>query len=524
MTTNTIVPGSGVTVTCTNGACTVNSTGGGGSSISVYPATATASFPYGFSVTTFTATSTGTVATLSVTQKLISIPGGRIFFGTTGIGDENLSFGTTGGGFCANTGGTVCDDHIGTIGIGFDAATGNLIGTNNIAIGSGALGGGVTGSAAFSNNIAIGQNALNFADTPTTGNSIAIGQGAIAGHSGAFTAGEVTAVGGFSNWNNINGLENAGFGYHTLMDNQTGNANTAIGSFALEHAQGGTTNVAIGHSAGGGGDNALAQSLVTGNNNIFIGYKATVVSSTTLAQDLIVIGRGATAGTSSLTPLTINNAIAIGKNSVVNTSNTMVIGGTGTDSMGVQMTSVTVTYNVTAGSITGAGLGTCGDGTHALNYALTTGLFGCQTLTTGGGGSASTLAVGTGTASGFSGTITSSPTAIVLADQSQFNVTLQGGATAFLTLQASISSVSNNFTIGSTSTVVMANCSSACTITLPTAVGITGRVLTVKRTSTAAVTIATTSAQTIDGAATQVLVQQYTSVDMISDGANWSLL
>ena len=90
-------------------------------------------------------------------------------------------------------------------------------------------------------------------------------------------------------------------------------------------------------------------------------------------------------------------------------------------------------------------------------------------------------------------------------------------------LTAGISTPSSNFTIGSTSTVVLSNCAAACTITLPTAVGISGRVLQVKRTSSSAVTIATTSSQTIDGASTVVLTTQYANVDFISDGSNWSI-
>lgn len=184
-----------------------------------------------------------------------------------------------------------------------------------------------------------------------------------------------------------------------------------------------------------------------------------------------------------------------------------------------------VVYNVDAGSMTGAGLSTCGDATHALAWTSGTNLFSCQAITgTGGGGGASTLAVATGTSAGFQNPPASSPTAVVLLDQSQFSNTLLAGATAFITLRSGISSVSGNFTIGSTSTVVIANCGSACTVTLPTAVGITGRVLTVKIIGTGAASITTTSAQTIDGSTTVTpLPNQYASLDMISDGANWEI-
>lgn len=59
------------------------------------------------------------------------------------------------------------------------------------------------------------------------------------------------------------------------------------------------------------------------------------------------------------------------------------------------------------------------------------------------------------------------------------------------------------------------------TITLPTAVGRTGKVYAVKRIGTGTVTIATTSSQTIDGDASFSLTVQYDCLAVVSDGANW---
>jgi hypothetical protein len=64
----------------------------------------------------------------------------------------------------------------------------------------------------------------------------------------------------------------------------------------------------------------------------------------------------------------------------------------------------------------------------------------------------------------------------------------------------------------------------AFTVTLPTAVGVSGKRYTIKRTDQTlanALTIATTSAQTIDGATTRKLMTQYESVTVESDGSNW---
>ena len=83
--------------------------------------------------------------------------------------------------------------------------------------------------------------------------------------------------------------------------------------------------------------------------------------------------------------------------------------------------------------MTGAGLTSCSGATSAVSWNSSTNLFGCNTISSSGGGGSS-VAFGTGTTSGYSGTVTSSPTAVVLGDQSQFQGTLQGGSTFFLHL------------------------------------------------------------------------------------------
>jgi hypothetical protein len=62
------------------------------------------------------------------------------------------------------------------------------------------------------------------------------------------------------------------------------------------------------------------------------------------------------------------------------------------------------------------------------------------------------------------------------------------------------------------------------TVTLPTAIGITGKIYTVKVTAAGGSTVATTAGQTIDGLTTFVLNGQNSFVSMISDGANWRVI
>ena len=58
-------------------------------------------------------------------------------------------------------------------------------------------------------------------------------------------------------------------------------------------------------------------------------------------------------------------------------------------------------------------------------------------------------------------------------------------------------------------------------VTLPTAAGIAGQEFIIKNSGAGTITVATTSSQTIDGAATAVLSTQYGSLSVMSDGANY---
>jgi hypothetical protein len=86
-----------------------------------------------------------------------------------------------------------------------------------------------------------------------------------------------------------------------------------------------------------------------------------------------------------------------------------------------------------------------------------------------------------------------------------------------------IDSVSINTLAGSTSGTDYAYLVSGTTqITLPTAISNTN-LYTIKNVGTGVVTVATTSAQTIDGNLTITMPVQFTSIDLISDSANWNI-
>ena len=81
---------------------------------------------------------------------------------------------------------------------------------------------------------------------------------------------------------------------------------------------------------------------------------------------------------------------------------------------------------------------------------------------------------------------------------------------------------STALTLGVNDYYVSATGSSNYTITLPTAVGITGRVYIVKSNNTGLTTIGTTSSQTIDGVTSKVHAR-YDSIQVVSNGTNWEI-
>jgi hypothetical protein len=83
------------------------------------------------------------------------------------------------------------------------------------------------------------------------------------------------------------------------------------------------------------------------------------------------------------------------------------------------------------------------------------------------------------------------------------------------------------YTLSEDDSVLLANATNGpFTLTLPTAVGIAGRQYTIKKIDSAsnAVTIGTTSSETIDGAATLVLTSQWAYQTVVSDGTNWFII
>ena len=88
---------------------------------------------------------------------------------------------------------------------------------------------------------------------------------------------------------------------------------------------------------------------------------------------------------------------------------------------------------------------------------------------------------------------------------------------------ANVSAKTDNYGLAPADGVVSLSVASK-TLTLPTAVGVTGKRYTLKATqATGTITVATTSSQTIDGLTTQTLSHD-DCMEVVSNGANWIIV
>jgi hypothetical protein len=198
----------------------------------------------------------------------------------------------------------------------------NINGNSNTAFGSRALIENTTGSS----NTAVGHNAI---PNNTTGiGNTAVGYIALESNT---LGGENTAVGQNNMTNNTTGSQNTAIGSGTLSSNTIGNGNVAIGLNSMYKSLDGATNTAVGYgslflningsSNAAVGYNALSSNL--GSQNTAIGQLAG--SGQTNANQNTFVGYNSNVSSASLT-LSVNNATAIGANTVLVQSNSVVLG------------------------------------------------------------------------------------------------------------------------------------------------------------------------------------------------------
>lgn len=112
---------------------------------------------------------------------------------------------------------------------------------------------------------------------------------------------------------------------------------------------------------------------------------------------------------------------------------------------------------------------------------------------------------------------------VVMNDNTGINVTSPTSQLHTTSFATGYVSKAANYTLTINDETVEVTASSV-TITLPTAIGITGREYTIKLTANTTSTVATTSSQTIDGSTTYSLSAQYKYVRVKSNGSNWIII
>lgn len=221
----------------------------------------------------------------------------------------------------------------------------------------------------------------------------------------------------------------------------------------------------------------------------------------------------------------------------------------------IQKSGVEVTHTATVLNFTGAGVSTVTESGGVVTINIT-----------GGGGTGTVTSVSVISANGFAGSVATDTTTPAITLSTTITGVLKGNGTAILAAVAgtdyqapitltttgssgaatfvgnvlnipqysgggtgitrSVNVVSTNTAAGSTaSTDYVYIISGTTTLTLPTAVGNTNR-YTAKNAGANTVTIATTSAQTIDGSVgiTLTATPANMSRDFISDGSNWKVI
>ncbi|WP_227687270.1 autotransporter outer membrane beta-barrel domain-containing protein [Spirosoma arboris] len=142
-------------------------------------------------------------------------------------------------------------------------------------------------------------------------------------------------IGNRAGYLNITGKYNSFIGYFTGYSNTSGNDNAFIGSYAGNANTTGNDNAFFGHASGAYN--------TTGTGNAFVGTYAGYNNTTGVGNTYVGLGAGGGAESSYNTFLganagsspMINNAVAIGHNAIVNQNNSMVLGGTGVNSLSV---------------------------------------------------------------------------------------------------------------------------------------------------------------------------------------------
>ncbi|MEH6999365.1 MAG: tail fiber domain-containing protein [Limnobacter sp.] len=198
--------------------------------------------------------------------------------------------------------------------LGAQALFANTTGRDNTAVGSLSLLSNTTGDY----NSALGQSALALNTTGVS--NVAVGQAALYANTTGYGN---NAVGVRSLQANTTGFSNAALGERSLQANTTGALNTALGDYSLANNTSGDRNTAVGAAALLGN--------TTGQYNTALGRYAgyaTFSDSTTNANTTGSLNTFLGAYAMPGTTVQLTHATAIGAETLVTTSNTVVLGRT----------------------------------------------------------------------------------------------------------------------------------------------------------------------------------------------------
>ena len=215
--------------------------------------------------------------------------------------------------------------------LGSSALYSNINGNDNNALGYQSLNSNISGS----QNNAFGADAL-YSNIDGNDNN-ALGYQSLYFNTNGFYN---NALGRESLYSNTSGNYNNAFGYQSLYYNTSGSSNNALGAFALQLNTTGSYNQGLGYGAG-----ISLGYTATSSYNTYIGYQAGY--SQTQGDNNIVIGTNAGYNLGTATSTTflgaytntiasaLSSSTALGAGALLTRSNTMVLGGTGANSVDI---------------------------------------------------------------------------------------------------------------------------------------------------------------------------------------------